>query len=54
MDVKVFLDWKSFLALGGSVVACILAGKLDSAAAERVSTRLVDACKELAVAVSNR
>ena len=50
MDVKVLLDWKSFLALGGSVVAVILACKLDAGAAERVSTHAVDAGKELAIA----
>lgn len=50
MDVKVVLDWKSFLALGGSAVAVILAYKLDADAAERVSTHAVDAGKELVVA----
>lgn len=50
MDVKVVLDWKSFLALGGSFVAGILAWKLESDAAERVSTHAVDTCKELMVA----
>lgn len=50
MDLKVVLDWKSFAALGASVVAAILAIKLDSDAAERVSTHAVDAGKELAVA----
>ena len=55
MDVKVVLDWKSFLALGGSAVAVIFALKLDADAAERVSTHAVDAGKELAVASnSNR
>lgn len=50
MDIKVVLDWKSFLALGGSVVAVILAYKLDADAAERVSTHAVDAGKELVIA----
>ena len=50
MDVKVVLDWKSFLALGGSVFAGILAWKLDIDATERVLTHAVDTCKELVVA----
>ena len=50
MDVKVVLDWKSFLALGGSVVASIVACKLDTSEAERVSTHAVDISKELMVA----
>lgn len=50
MDVKVVFDWKSFLALGSSVVAVVLVSKLDADAAERVSTHAVDAVKELAIA----
>ncbi len=50
MDVKVVLDWKSFLALGGSAVAVILACKIDADAAERVSAHVVDAGKELMIA----
>lgn len=49
MDVKVVLNWKSFLALGVSATALVLACKLDPAAAERVSTHAVDASRELAV-----
>lgn len=52
MNVTVTLDWKSFVALGGAVVSVIFALKMDSNAAERVSTHAVDACKEYAVAVT--
>ena len=50
MDVKVVLDWKSFLVLGGTFVAGILAFKLDADAAERVSIHAIDAGKELTIA----
>ena len=50
MDVKVVLDWKSFLVLGGTFVAGILALKLDADAAERVSIHAIDAGKELTIA----
>lgn len=52
MNVSVILDWKSFVALGGAVALIIFASKMDGAAAERVSTHAVDACKEYAVAVT--
>ncbi len=51
MNLTVILDWKSFIALGGAVALVIFASKMDCAAAERVSTHAVDACKEYAGAV---
>lgn len=51
MNFTVIFDWKSVVALGGSVVAILLVLKLDSAAAKDVSTRAVDAYKEYAIAV---
>ena len=50
MDVKVVLDWKTVAALGASVAGVILVVKLDGDAAETVSTHVVDAAKELAIA----
>lgn len=52
MNFTVIFDWKSVVALGGSVVAILLVLKLDSASAKEVSTHAVDACKEYAVAVN--
>ncbi|MBR5718682.1 MAG: MFS transporter [Clostridia bacterium] len=51
--ISVVFDWKSVVALGMAVASIILVSKLDSAAAERVSTRTVDACKEYAIAVKS-
>ena len=50
MNVKVVLDWKTVAALGASVAGVILVVKLDGDAAETVSTHVVDAAKELAIA----
>lgn len=50
MSFVVTLDWKFVVALGAAVAGSILASKMDSAAAERVSTHVADACKEYAVA----
>ncbi len=50
MDVKVVLDWKTVAALGASVAGVILVVKLDDDAAEKVSTHVVDAAKDLAIA----
>lgn len=50
MNLSVTIDWKFAVALGAAVSSVILASKLDGAAAERVSTHAVDACKECAVA----
>lgn len=50
MNLNVTIDWKFAVALGGSAIGIIFALKMDSDAAERVSTYAVDACKELMVA----
>ena len=50
MNYTVLIDWKFVVALGASVVGIIFAVKMDADAAERVSTHVVDACKEYAVA----
>ena len=55
MNFNVIFDWTSLVALGGSVVAILLVVKLDSTEAKDVSTHVVDACKEYAIAInSNR
>ena len=50
MDLAIDFDWKFIVALGASAVSIIFAVKLDASAAERVSTHVVDACKEYAIA----
>lgn len=50
MNCNVTIDWKFALACGASVAGTILALKLDSDAAERVSTEVVEACKDCVVA----
>lgn len=50
MNLNVSIDWKFAVALGGSAVGIIFALKMDPAAAERVLTHAVDACKEYVVA----
>lgn len=50
MNFVVTLDWKFVVALGTSVVGVILAVKMESDAAERVSIHAVDAGKEFLVA----
>ena len=49
MNFTVTLDWKAFTALGASAVAIIFAIKMDAATAERVSTCMVDACRDYAI-----
>ncbi len=41
-----FLNREFIVALGGIVVAIILASKLDGEAAKQVSIHVIDACKE--------
>lgn len=53
MNLLVTIDWKFVAALGAAVSGIILASKMDSDAAERVSTHAVDACKECAVAANS-
>ena len=50
MNFVVTIDWKFVVALGAATVGTIFAIKMDASAAERVSIRAVDACKEYAVA----
>lgn len=52
MNCTVMIDWKFVVALGAATVATIFAVKMDSSAAERVSTHAVDAYKECAIATS--
>ena len=55
MDVKVVFNWKTAAALGASACGIVLVVKLDAKSAETVSTRAVDAIKELAIAnIGNR
>lgn len=55
MSVTVNIDWKTVAALGASVIGTILVVKLDPNSAEAVSTKVVDAVKEFAIAIdSNR
>lgn len=50
MNLTVIIDWKFVVALGAATVGTIFAAKMDAPAAERVSTRVVDACEECVVA----
>lgn len=54
MNFLVCIDWKFVLALGVAVSGIILTSKMNADAAERVSTHVVDTCKEGAVAYCNR
>lgn len=53
MNVVVNIDWKFVVALGTVAMGTILTTKIDADAAERVSIRAIDACKEFAVANSS-
>ncbi len=53
MNFVVTIDWKFVVALGAATVGTIFAVKMDASAAERVSTHVVDACKEYAFAVNS-
>ena len=50
MYFNVSIDWKFVVALGAVAVGIIFAVKMDGAAAERVSTLVVEAGKEVAIA----
>ena len=54
MTFLVTIDWKIVLALGAAVSGIILISKINTDAAEHVSTHIVDTCKEVAVAYCNR
>lgn len=49
MNFTVTIDWKLVVALGVSAVGLVFASKMESSAAERVSSRAVDAIKEYAM-----
>ena len=51
MNFVVTIDWKFVVALGAATVGTIFAVKMD--ASERVSTHVVDTCKEYAFAVNS-
>jgi hypothetical protein len=54
MSFVVIFDWKLVVALGAAVSGIILSLKMSPEAAERVSTQVVDAYQEYAVAtISN-
>lgn len=53
MNFTVNLDWKAFAALGASAVAIIFAVKIDAFSAERVSTCMVDACRDYAITMNS-
>ena len=53
MNYTVLIDWKFVVALGVATVGTIFAVKMDASAAERVSTHVVDACKEYAFAANS-
>ena len=50
MNFTVNIDWKFVVALGVTVVGTIFAIKMDASAAERVSNRVIDTYKQVAVA----
>ena len=52
MNLNITLDWRVVAALGTSAVAIILSLKLDEAAAERVSTHMVDAYRDYTIAIN--
>lgn len=52
MNLSVTIDWKFVVALGTTAVGVIFAIKMDTFAVESVSTHMVDACKEYAIAVN--
>lgn len=52
MNFNVIIDWKFVVAVGVSATGIIFATKMDSEAAERVSTHAVDATKDYAIATS--
>lgn len=53
MDVKVVLDWRSFVALGFVVFTGILAVRMPEEAVEGAFDHVVDAFKSLAMADSS-
>ena len=47
MNVAINIGWKFVLAAGAAFSMMILAAKLDSVAAERVSNRAIDAVRDV-------
>ena len=54
MENSITINWKTVVALGASVVGVVFAIKMSPEAAERVSIHAIDACKEMALAKSER
>lgn len=52
MNLSITIDWKFVVVLGTTAVGVIFVIKMDTSAVERVSTYMVDACKEYAIAVN--
>ena len=52
MDFIVTIDWEFVVALGIATAVTIFAVKMDAVAVERVSTQVVDACKEHTIAIN--
>lgn len=50
MNLNINIDWKFVVAVGVATMGTIFAVKMDASAAERVSSKVVDTCKELAIA----
>ena len=50
MQFLITVDWKFVIALGIAVSGVIMTAKMDPKTAGKVSTKVVDACKEYALA----
>lgn len=50
MTFNVVADWRLVVALGAATVGIIFAVKMDASEAERVSIKMLDTCRSLAVA----
>lgn len=50
MNFSISIDWKFVVAFGLAVTGTIFSLKMNSDSAEKVSTHVVDACKEFAIA----
>lgn len=48
INISVELNWKSFSAIGASLIGLIIARKMDSNQAREVSIHAIDACKSVA------
>ena len=52
MQLIVKLDWKSFAAIGLSIIGIFSVKKMDPEQVEEVSIHAIDACKEVVPAFS--